>query len=497
MRIKAAAVLACAITAAFAVQAEDGVLPPAMVKNCRVLTGDIYANGASLELLGHIADDFGPRLSGSQNYERAVAWAAYRFHAMGIKDVRLEPVVLHHGWQRGHAEATLIGPQPRSLHVAAFGWSPPTAAGGLRAPVTFLTDSTDAAIEQAHVKGTIVLVDRLAFTGPVAFRNSTVEDFERQRRYDTIDKRLQEAGALALLIYTKTVNQVLRTSDPVPEGEALALPMGSIGREDALLLQRQTQHGPVEMDLHLDTTLTGPVTLNNVIAELRGSSKSPEVVMMGAHLDSWDLGTGAQDNGSGVAQVMDAARALAALPTPPKRTLRFALWASEEQGLNGSMAYVRAHGAEMKNVVAYLNTDSGAGRPLGWNVSGRSDTEHALQPLTATLARLGGSGVTQDLQFDTDSGSFLIAGVPALNLNVVDDQYDTVLHHKPADTLDKVDAHDLAAGAAMLAVTAYVFADVETRPAPRLSWPAVQELLKKGGALEYVTSSNMKDLWQP
>jgi hypothetical protein len=150
----------------------------------------------------------------------------------------------------------------------------------------------------------------------------------------------------------------------------------------------------------------------------------------------------------------------------------------------------------MKNFAAYLNTDTGAGRPLGWNVSGRADTEHALQPLAATLARLGGSGVTHDLQFDTDSGSFLIAGVPALNLDVVDDQYDSVLHHKPADTLDKVDAHDLAAGAAMLAVTGYVFADVEARSVPRLSWPALQELLKKGGALEYVMGSNMKDLWQ-
>ena len=131
------------------------------------------------------------------------------------------------------------------------------------------------------------------------------------------------------------------------------------------------------------------------------------------------------------------------------------------------------------------------------DVSGRSDTEHALAPLMGMLARIGGSGVTQDLEFDTDSGSFLIAGVPALNLDVVDDQYDSVVHHKPADTLDKVDDHDLAAGAAMLAVTAYAFADAEMRPAPRLSWPAVQGLLKAGGALDYVLTSNMNDLWQP
>jgi hypothetical protein len=112
---------------------------------------------------------------------------------------------------------------------------------------------------------------------------------------------------------------------------------------------------------------------------------------------------------------------------------------------------------------------------LGWNVSGRSDTEHALEPLKEMLARIGGSGITQDLHFDTDSGSFLIAGVPALHWDVVEDQYDSIVHHKAADTLDKVDDHDLTTGAAMLAVTAHAFADAEVRPAPRLSWPAERQ----------------------
>ena len=496
MRIKSAAILACIVCASAVAGTDNAALSPAIVRNCRILAGDVYASGQSLELLGQIADDLGPRLSGSEGYERAVRWAVEMFHAVGLKDVRLEPVLLRHGWQRGHAQATLLGSSPRTLHVAAYGWSPPTPAGGLVGRVVSLLDDTDAAIEMAQVKGAIVLIDRMVFTGPVAFHESTVADFDRQRRYDTIDRRLRDAGAAAMLVYTKTSNQVLRTSDPAPDGEALALPIGSVGREDALLLQRQMQRGPVQINLHLDTTLTGPVTVNNVIAEVRGTSKPDEVVMMGAHLDSWDFASGAQDNGSGVAQVMDAARALAALPVKPRRSMRFALWASEEEGLNGSRAYVSAHASEMKNVVAYLNTDTGAGRPLGWNVSGRSDTEHALAPLTLTLARLGGSRITNEVEFDTDSGPFLLAGVATLNLAVVEDQYDSIVHHKPADTFDKVDAHDLTAGAAMLAVTAYLFADEEGRPTPRLTWPQVQDLLKNGGALEYVMSSNMKDLWR-
>ena len=131
--------------------------------------------------------------------------------------------------------------------------------------------------------------------------------------------------------------------------------------------------------------------------------------------------------------------------------MRFALWASEEQGLNGSLAYVRAHGAEMRHVVAYLNTDTGAGRPRGWLVGGSEAITPVLAPLAAILMRLGGSTVTEDVEFDTDSGSFLLAGVPAFDLDVVDDEYDTVVHHKPGDTLDKVDAHDLTAGASHLA----------------------------------------------
>src|SRR5579862_5031053 len=123
MKSRISCALVCAMGLAVTAHSEDLVLTPVMARNCRVLAGDIYANGQSLELLGHIADDFGPRLSGSENYERAAAWAVDRFHAMGFKDVRLEPVTLHHGWKRGRAEAALIGQQARSLHVAAFGWS--------------------------------------------------------------------------------------------------------------------------------------------------------------------------------------------------------------------------------------------------------------------------------------------------------------------------------------------------------------------------------------
>jgi len=147
-------------------------------------------------------------------------------------------------------------------------------------------------------------------------------------------------------------------------------------------------------------------------------------------------------------------------------------------------------------VAALLNTDTGAGRPLGWNVSGRDDFARALTPLAPLLDRIGGSATSDDLSFDTDVAAFVVAGVPTLNLAVVDDQYDSVVHHKPADTLDKVDVHDLTAGAAMLAVTAYALADAAEPAVPRLSAPQREQLLKRASALEYVRSSSMKDLLQ-
>lgn len=469
---------------------------PELVATSRALAGEIVAGGSSFETLRELADGIGPRLSGSEGYERAVQWAIDHFRRAGVDDVHVEPVTLAHGWQRGTASAELVAPQRRALHVTAFGWSPPTPAGGLRAPVVALRDITDAAIAEAGVRGAIVLLDRAVLTGPAPFQRNGPEDYARQARYERLDRILAAAGARAALVFAKTPNQVLRTSDPESGGVALALPMGSIGHEDGLLLRRRLELGAATVELHFETVISGPVTIPNVIAQIRGRELPDEVVMLGAHLDSWDLGTGAQDNGSGCAEVLEVARAIAALPRHPRRTLRFALWASEEQGLNGSVAYVRAHAGEMKQIVAYLNSDTGAGRPTGWSVNGREDVAAAIAPLTPLLRALSGTTITNDLSFDTDTGPFLVAGVPVLELGVVEDEYDTLVHHKPADTLDKVDPRDLAAGAAVLAITAHALAEVPQRPLARLGRNGVQAILRHAGALDYVRDSNLNDLWR-
>ncbi|HEX8721964.1 MAG TPA: M28 family peptidase, partial [Pyrinomonadaceae bacterium] len=175
--------------------------------------------------------------------------------------------------------------------------------------------------------------------------------------------------------------------------------------------------------------------------------------------------------------------AIAALPEPPRRSIRFALWGGEEQGLLGSEAYVRAHASELSRCVAALNTDNGAGHPKGWKYQGREDVRAALAPYAALFEELGGGTLSAEMTFDTDHGHFLLAGVPALDLLVDMEHYEEV-HHKASDTVDKVNAHDLAAGAALVAVTAYAVAEQPGPFAPHADRKAVGEILKKAGVDE-------------
>src|SRR5262249_10350651 len=190
---------------------------------------------------------------------------------------------------------------------------------------------------------------------------------------------------------------------------------------------------------------SGPMQVNNVVAEIPGREKPDEWIIIGAHLDSWDYGTGAQDNGSGCAMVLEAARAIAAFGAP-RRSIRFALWGGEEQGILGSAAYVKSHKAELGKCVAALNTDNGAGHPKGWKVEGRNDLAEAMKSISSDLLEdLGAGGRSQETTFDTDHAHFMLKGIPVLDLWVDMSHYGEV-HHKSSDTIDKVDAHNLAAG---------------------------------------------------
>jgi hypothetical protein len=446
------------------------------------LAGEVLVNGRAMEYVRTLSDKFGGRLSGSAAYDRSAEWAAEQFRAAGIKDVRLEPFQLESTWTRGQARARMTAPLERTLHLESLGWSPSTPAGGVRGEIYLLPDLSRDFIkrEAGKIKGRIVLLDLAAL-----LKDGGYGAFSR---LVAAQQLLKDAGAAAAVVGSTDPGNMLNAFNLNWGARISPLPLAQVGMEDAQLIQRLLTQGAVTVEFQYDNRTGGAAEDNNVIAEIRGRERPDEWVIIGAHLDSWDYGTGAQDNGTGCAMVLEAARAIAALGTPPRRSIRFALWGGEDQGLLGSAAYVRAHARELKDCVAALNTDNGAGHPRGWKVEGRADVQAAMTPISKSLlAGLGGDGLSPELTFDTDHGHFLLAGVPALDLWVDMEHYDDV-HHKSSDTLDKIAAHNLVAGAAVVAVTAHALAERPQRIAPQLKRDAVGDLLKKANLEEFLKS---------
>jgi Zn-dependent M28 family amino/carboxypeptidase len=304
----------------------------------------------------------------------------------------------------------------------------------------------------------------------------------------------QKAGVPAVLVPDRDKSNVLNAHGLQWGSALLPLPGAQIGMEDGKLIQRLLEKGPVTIRIAIEDKTSGEMQVNNVVAEIRGSERPDEWILIGAHLDSWDFGTGAQDNGTGAVSVLEVARAMAGLGKAPRRSVRFALWGGEEQGLLGSYAYTQSHKDEMSKCVAVLNTDNGAGHPKGWKVEGRKDLKDAMQPWSDVLLKgLNGGDLSLETTYDTDHGPFVLQGVPALDLWVDETRYFEV-HHKAADTIDKVDVLDFKAGTALVVVTAYAIAESEKPIAPHIDHAAVGDILKGAklnDLLEYV------GVWKP
>src|ERR1700749_110889 len=388
------------------------------------LAGSVLVGGHTWDYLKGLADGFGGRLSGSPAYERSAEWAAEQFRAAGVKDVRLEEWQIDSTWQRvAEGRGRIVAPVERRLNVESLGWSPSTPAGGVRGEVMLVSDVTPAAIcsPAARIKGRVVMLD----VGRLFAENV----WKAYQLLIASQAHFKEAGALALVIPGRVANNA-HSATSFNWGATLApLPEAQVGMEDAKLIQRLLAGQParpVTIEVAYENRTAARTTAHNVVAEIRGRERPDEWVILGAHLDSWDFGTGAQDNGAGVAQVLEAARAIASMPTPPRRSIRFALWGGEEQGLLGSEAYARAHASEMKTCVAALNTDNGAGHPKGWKYEGREDVRAALAPLGELLSGIGGEQLSPETTFDTDHGHFMLAGVPALDMLVDMEHYEEV-----------------------------------------------------------------------
>lgn len=425
------------------------------------LAQSVVATGRAYEYVRGLTA-IGPRVTGTAAYQRAAEWIAGELRGAGVDRVAFEPFTIADGWERERAAARIVAPVERTLHVAALGWTPSTPPDGLEAEVVAVRELAPEKIAALRsLAGRIVLLP----AGDVGGNPATLT-----RRRRDLDAALRDAGARAILSPDSDRDNALSARDRTFGATVGALPAAQLGREDADAIRQLLERGPVRVALELRNRITpGPVTVNNVIGEIRGRERPGEWVIAGAHLDSWDFAAGAQDNATGVAMVLDAARAIAAATQRPRRSIRFAFWGGEEQGQLGSGAYVRVHAAELDGCIANVNADAGTGRLIGWTSPGRADVVDAVRPLLARLLEgIGGLAFDSSMQyaFQSDGTHFIRAGIPVLDLNADDSTYEDI-HHKDTDTIERVDVRNLAIGAATVAVTAFAIADAPTRIAPR------------------------------
>jgi hypothetical protein len=433
--------------------------------------------------LSHLADRIGPRLTGSPQLDHASHWTLERFKELGLANAKLEPWTIANSWTRGSASGQVTAPATQRLTLETAGWSLATK-GTVRGPVMGVVAEKMEDLEKYRGKlnGAIVVVGRpfelsfpenplLAAWGeefiPVARPKSEegkpfdMEAYIRFRRATA--KFLADEKAAALLLGSEKwyglMNMSISGRDYLPG----VIPTAYMTRENLSLLWRLIDAGPVEAEVNIQGTFSGkPVEVYNTVAEIRGTEKPDDVVIIGAHLDSWDLGTGATDNGTGTAAVLEAARALQKLGVKPKRTIRFVLFTGEEQGLNGSKEYLKAHKNELEKISAVLVHDSGTGKvqtvvTMG-NYAVREALDRALYPL-AKSKEVGLAEPSVRSEGGSDHVPFDQAGVPGFACLQETANYDKT-HHSQADTLDRVKWDDLAEGAQVLAVFAYNVAEL-------------------------------------
>jgi carboxypeptidase Q len=440
--------------------------------------------------LRELTDVIGGRITGSPAAEKAVNWAVGAFRVAGVDEVHAEKFTIPVGWSAGRTSLEVLAPVRFRAHAVSNGWSPATPQGGLTANVVDAGFGDEAGFARAGTaaKDAIVLVHTKIL--------KTWDDLENEYlSQPSIVSRAIQAGAGAILWMSTRPYMLLYRHTLTVNGELEPLPQAIVAREDAERIARLLASGQaVRVQLDMPYRIGGPADSENVIAEIRGREKPDEFVLLGAHLDSWELGTGALDDGCNAAMVIDAARAIRASGSRPRRSIRFVLFTGEEQGMLGSWAYARSHRKELDNMDAAVIFDSGDGRVTGYSLSGRKDIAEAVQNALEPLAAFGPFQNTADASADTDNFDFFLEGVPALESNQDPDDY-MMNYHAASDTFDKVDMAQLKRNEAVAAVTAYAFADLAERIGPRQTRAQIEQLMKQTGLDKQLKSSGILPMW--
>ena len=424
----------------------------------------IAEQGQQVANLQELVDTIGPRLTGSERLRQAQRWAAAKLTQAGAANVHEEPWEFGLAWTRGEERARLLTHNQMPLMIAQQAFTPGfdrPVQGEVMEPADFRLETLQGL--KGQLKGKILLRSMGPRPAPGAPRPVGMPNAQTQ---EALNRFLKDEGVLAVLTMSNKQYGLLTTNGRTFKDPSKApVPGATLTQEGFKQLQRLlARKEPVRLELVLGGKLSKtPVNAYNVIGEIRGSDKPEEVVILGAHLDSWDLSTGANDNGTGSCASIEALRAILASGAKPKRTIRVVLFSGEEQGLLGSKAYADAHKAELDQVQAVLVDDMGTGRIRGWALQGREDLKAAMAGVIAPMNDFGLRELSLLRMGSTDHASFLPFGVPAFSAQQDAEDYHSHTHHSHVDSFERVQPEALLQGTQALAVTAWELANLDQR----------------------------------
>jgi hypothetical protein len=432
----------------------------------KAILEEIDKRSELMENIEYLCDMIGPRLTGSPGLTKANHWTRDRFRQYGLANAHLEPWMIERAWSRGEARGRLVVPVEQRILIESAGWSPSTK-GPQRGPVVHLKAQTidELSAYKGKLKGAWVIYSEVSVQpspkqpqpNPEREMRRRIGDFLRMREFQRAAmKFLVAEEAAGILRDSRKEHGLVDMTTAASNFTAAEIPEAFLTTESYGLIWRLLKRGPVEVDIDLKNTFsTGEVEVYNTVAEIPGAEKPDEVVILGGHIDSWDLGTGATDNGTGIMAVLEAARALKAVGIKPRRTIRFILFSGEEQGLHGSRAYVKAHEKEMAKISGVLIHDMGTGRVKSIGLQGRYDLREMMEKVVEPFKEaVDLEELSMRSMYGTDHLSFLPHGVPAFAV-VQDSAEYRKTHHTESDTVDKVYPDEINQGAKVLAAWAY------------------------------------------
>jgi carboxypeptidase Q len=452
--------------------------------------------------LHRLTDEIGGRVPGTPAMQHAIAWGVQAFTAAGADSVHTEGFTIPNSWSEGATEmiattayqvdASKVGGgtvlSPFRVRTVSAAWAP-ALAPVKHVPVVDVGDGSEAGFKKAgDISGKIVLVHTTVL--------KTWDDLfaEYAKAPPAIDLAMKGKARAVAFMATREHDILYRHTNS-NAGEIDKLPIVLVAREDGERMARLLAAGNlVWADLSIPNVIGGPIKTSNVIAEIRGSEKPDEFVILGAHLDSWELGTGALDNGCNAAMVVDALRAIKASGVKPKRTMRFILFSGEEQGLLGSRAYAFNHRAELDKAAGVVIWDSGTGKTTGFSIGGRKDYLYVAKNLIAPLAQFDVKDVKLDMEWGTDHFDFMLEGVPTFVADQLEANY-MENYHAISDTYDKVDFPQLKKHVAEAAAFSVELADLPEKIGPRFTHDQIEQTIRETNSVELFKAFGIWDDW--